>query len=252
MQVTLPGQGRTLALALIVGLGLVPSQPLMAQAFKTTVLAPAPAPVPVEGEAQNAETVLLLSALAKIESDLLLGMLFLADGLVNPDGSHFTHPRIETYPLIKDGLAAAGVADFEGLLQKVEGGGDQATVTAAYTEVVAALTQARSKLNPSTRDMVLSIVEEVRADLGEFNPTGPTEVNDFQDGWAMLVVARGHVDLLTRSDDPVVAKAALEMGQALDDVILSMPDPAVTAPVDFDPAPIAALLARLEALAGSV
>lgn len=42
------------------------------------------------------------------------------------------------------------------------------------------------------------------------------------------------------------------MGMALDDVILSMPDPAITAPVEFDPAPIAALLARLEALAGAI
>lgn len=222
-----------------------------AQVYRAEILH-TPTVIRVEGEAQSADTVMLLASLGKIESDLQLGMLFLVDGLVNPDGSHFTHPRIETYPMIKDQLIAAGVADFEGLLEKLEGGGDSATVTAAYTDVVTALAKARSTLNPSTKDMVLSIVEQARAVVDEINPAGPTEVNNFQDGWAMLMVARGQVDLLLGDADPAIVQAATDMGTAMDDVILSMPDPAVTAPVEFDPAPIAALLAELEGLAGAI
>ena len=97
----------------------------------------------------------------------------------------------------------------------------------------------------------MAILAGVRAAHDRFNPAGPTEVVDFQDGWAGLIIERGKVDFLLKSADPVVAKAAQDMGRALDDVILSMPDPGVTAPVDFDPAPVSALLSQLEALAGS-
>lgn len=223
----------------------------LAQVYRTEIVTSRMV-IRVEGEAPSADTVMLLASLGKIESDLQLGMLFLVDGLVNPEGSHFTHPRIETYPLIKEKLVAAGVADFEGLLETLESGGDAATVTAAYTDVVTTLAQARSALHPSTKDMVLSIVEQVRAVVSEINPAGPTETANYQDGWSMLMVARGQVDLLLGDADPAVAQAATDMGMALDDVILSMPDPAITAPVAFDPAPIAALLAQLEALAGSI
>jgi len=77
-------------------------------------------------------------------------------------------------------------------------------------------------------------------------------VNNYQDAWAMLMVARGQVDLLMGNSDPAIAKAATDMGMALDDVILSMPDPNVAAPVEFDPAPINALKEKMEALAGTI
>ena len=205
-----------------------------------------------ETTATNPETVRLLAGLGKIESDLQLGMLFMQDGLTNPEGSHFTHPRAETVPEIKDGLAAAGVEDFEPLLVTLESGGDAAAVTANYQAVITALIHARSALKSTDRDFLLSIVAQVEAVAGEINAAGPTEVNNYQDAWAMLMVARGQVDLLMGGADPAIKAAATEMGLALDDVILSMPDPNVAAPVELDPAPILTLKAKMEALAGTI
>jgi len=239
------------ALSLVFGLG----QPAAAQAFKTEALVPlAPhpmGPILAEGEAAVSETARLLTGLTAIERDMMLGMLFLQDGLTSTVGSHFTHPRKESWPTIKDGLAAAGIADIEPLLVALEAETDAAAVTAASNNVTTALLTAQSALKPSDQDRIMAILAGVRAAHDRFNPAGPTEVVDFQDGWAGLIIERGKVDFLLKSADPVVAKAAQDMGRALDDVILSMPDPGVTAPVDFDPAPVSALLSQLEALAGS-
>lgn len=241
MTATVFAAATTLGLALPVSAqvvrGVIPAEPVF-------VLA--------EASATNPETVRLLAALGKVESDLQLGMLFMQDGLTNAEGSHFTHPRHETIPGIKDGLAAAGVADIEPLLVTLEGGGDAATVTANYQAVITALAMARSTLAPTNRDLLLSIVAQAEAVVGEINAVGPTEVNNYQDAWAMLMVARGQVDLLMGDSDAAIKSAATEMALALDDVILSMPDPNVAAPVEFDPAPINALKEKMEALAGTI
>ena len=68
----------------------------------------------------------------------------------------------------------------------------------------------------------------------------------------MLMVARMQVDQLLGDSDPNVAAGAAEMGIAMDDVILSMPDPNVTAPVEFDAGPILAIKAGMETLAGTM
>ena len=222
-----------------------------AQAFRSDALA-VPGVTLIEGTAQSAEIVTLLAGLAKIESDLQLGLLFMVDGLTNPEGSHFTHPLAETYPAIKDGLAAAGVADLQPLLAALEAGGDQETVMAAHKAATAGLMEARSILRPTPDVMLQAIVQQTRDALGEINASGPTDVNNYQDAWAMLMVARTNLDLLVRSDNPAVAEAAKALVLGFDDIILTMPDPNVSAPVTFDPAPIVALLAKLEAAAGSV
>jgi len=212
---------------------------------------PLSAPGLVEVKVETGDIVGLLSGLAKIESDLQLGMLFLQDGLVNPEGSHFTHPRAETYPDIKDSLVAAGIADFEPQLIALEAGGDKAVVTAAYTDAVAALMGARSTLQPSARDMLMSIIAQAQAVADEIDPSGVTEPDNFQDAWAMLMVARSQIDLLMRDPDAGIAAAAKDMGLALDDIIISMPDPNVSSPVSFDRAPLLDLISRLEAAAGA-
>ena len=209
------------------------------------------APGLVEIKVEAGDVVGLLSGLAKIESDLQLGMLFMTDGLTNPEGSHFTHPRAETYPEIKDALIAAGIADFEPQLIALEAGGDQAVVTAAYTDAIAALMGARSTLAPSSRDMLMSIVAQAKAVAEEIDASGMTEPNNYQDAWAMLMVARGQIDLLMRDSDPAIAASAKDMGLALDDIILMMPDPNVSAPVAYDRTPILDLISKLEGLAGS-
>ena len=42
------------------------------------------------------------------------------DGLTHPEGSHFARPRATVWPEIRDGLAAAGIADIEPLLLTLE------------------------------------------------------------------------------------------------------------------------------------
>lgn len=238
-------------LAGIAAASLTLTSPVSAQVVRS-IMTVEPDLVLAEASATNPETVRLLAALAKIESDLQLATLFMQDGLTGTEGSHFTDPLNETLPGIKDGLAAAGVADLEPLLITLEGGGDAATVTANYQAVITALILARSALKPTNRDLLLSIVVQTEAVVGEINASGPTEVNNYQDAWAMLMVARGQLDLLMSDSDPAIKAAAAEMGLGLDDVILSMPDPTVAAPVEFDPAPILTLKARMEELAGTI
>ena len=222
-----------------------------AQVYRSDLLLPRTV-ILAEGAVSNPETVRLLAGLASIERDMMLGMLFLQDGLTSTIGSHFTHPRVETWPGLKDGLVAAGVADFENLLIAVEQATDKDAVTKAYTEANTAVLLAQAALHGSEKDQVLAMVEGVRNALARFNAAGPTEVVNYQDGWAGLMIERGKVDLLMQSADPAVAKSATDMAMALDNVILSMPDPAVTEPVTFDPAPVADLLAQMESMAGSL
>lgn len=240
---------KALALACCLGIALAPAGHAQIDQKKPLVT---PGLILAEAVATNPETVRLLAALGKIESDLTLGMLFLQDGLTNPEGSHFAHPRAETLPGIKDGLAAAGVADLEPLLVTLESGGDAAAVTQNFQNVIAAIMVARSTLKPSSRDLLLSIVAQTESVVGEINASGPTEVQNYQDAWAMLMVARGQVDLMMGDPDPAVVAEATDMGLAMDDVILSMPDPHVAAPVEFDPAPLTALEATMKELAGKI
>lgn len=107
-------------------------------------------------------------------------------------------------------------------------------------------------MRPFAEDKLLPIVLQARAVADEINPTGPTEVQNFRDASALLMVARNEIDLQFRSEEAAIAKAAKEMALAFDDVILSMPDPNAAGPVSFDPAPILAAIGVLEGLAGSV
>lgn len=239
--------GLTAIVSVVVATGTVAS----AQGFRIDFLAMSPV-IRVQGDEMRPETVRLLSGLAKIESDLLLGNLFAHDGLSNPEGSHFTHPRKETYPEIKEGLVAAGVPDFEEALMALEAGGDAEAVMAAFKHAEEAIVHARATLKPTGTELAASIMEQTRAAVAEINASGPTEVASYQDAWAMLMIARSEVDLLIHNEDPALRKASGEMAMALDDVILSMPDPAARGPVEFDPTPIVDAFGKLEALVGSV
>jgi len=207
-------------------------------------------PVEVEGEVRNLDTVVLLTGMAKIESDLQLGLLFLTDGMVSAEGSHFSRPRAETLPGIKDALNKAGVADLEPVLKALEAGGDSVAVEAAYKDAVGAIIMARSVLQPTAQDRLRSIVAQVRLVAGKINPAGPTELESYQEAWAMLLVARGEIDLLGRDADPVVANAAQRIGLIVDEIILSMPDPNATGSVAFDPGLIQQTIMQMAVLAG--
>jgi hypothetical protein len=222
-----------------------------AQGFRVEVLGK-PGPILAQATAPSEETVRLLTGLAKIQSDLMLGLLFLQDGMVSAEGSHFSHPRAETYPGLKDGLIAVGIADFEPQLIALEAGGSKETVLAAYAAANGAVMQARSTLRASDRDLLTSIVEQARAIAAEINPAGPTAVESYQDAWAMVMVARSQTDLLLFSADPKVATAAKKMALTLDDVIISLPDPNVSMPVEVEATLILEAVGALEGLAGSV
>ena len=242
---------RVTCLAVATGLCLATATSVSASLFHSTATVK-PVLVQAEVAANDPETVRLLAGLARIESELQLGNLLLQLGQADAESSDFADPRAETLPGIKDGLAAAGVADLEPLLQALEAGGDAATVTANYQKVITGLAVARSTLNPSNHDLLLSVAAQTTAAVALINASGPTEVRAYQDAWSMLMIARGQVDQLLGDADPAIVQAATEMGRDLDDVILSLPDPAVTEPVELDLAPIQALEAKMEGLAGAI
>ncbi|WP_333814494.1 hypothetical protein [Tabrizicola sp.] len=199
--------------------------------------------VQVEAQASSQETVRLLVGLGRIRADLQLGMLVLGEPSA---AAHFGHPRAEILPGIAEGLQAAGVGDLAPVLQKLEDGGAEDAVRKAYLEAEKALLKARSTLAPSGEDAALAVLELARLSAGGIAASGPTEMRAYQVAWAQLMVARGELDLLARSADPGLAQLALSEAMALDEIILSMPDPAGSGPVAFDPAPILELVKRLE------
>lgn len=203
-------------------------------------------PMLVEAEAQvsNPETVRLLVGLGRIRADLQLGMLDLGGPSAE---AHFGRPRSEILPGIAEGLRAAGVPDLEPVLQALEAGGGKDALRKAYLEAEKALLKARSTLDPTGEDAALAVLELTKGAAGQIDASGRTEAKAYQGAWALLMVARGELDLLSRNADPRLAKLAASEAMALDEIILTMPDPNQTAPVAFDPAPVLKLIQRLEA-----
>lgn len=203
-----------------------------------------PTLIEVEAQASNPETVRLLVGLGRIRADLQLGMLVLGEPSAE---AHFSHPLTEILPGIAEGLLAAGVPDLGPALQALEAGGGKDAIRKTYLEAEKALLKARSTLNPSGEDAALAMVELAKGAAGLIEASGKTDAKAYKTAWAQLMVARGELDLLARSADPGLAKLAVAEAMALDEIILSMPDPNQTAPVIFDPAPLLQLIERLEA-----
>lgn len=204
--------------------------------------------IQVEVPAGATKAVVLLHELAVIESDVRLAMMFAVDHISDPTGSHASDPFTKIWPKAGADLIAAGVEDLGPLLQQLAEAADEKTVLALGGEVLKGVVRARSVLKPTYDDMGASVLELTREAMDTLDPSGTTAVADYQDAWSLVNVARTEVDLLMRATDPVKAKAAVKMVLALDDVLLSMPDPAATGPVAFDPAVIAAAIATLEPL----
>lgn len=230
---------------------LLPVQPLAAQVVRS-VISVQPEIVLAQAKAVNPETVRLLTGLGIVEMDLQLGMMFAQYGMVAQEGSYFKDPRAEIFLEIKDGLAAAGVEDIEPLLVALEAEADLDTVSANYDAAVHGLARVRTALNPNSHELLASIIGQVQFAMDGFNPSGPTEVDPYVDGWSVLMVTRGQIDLLVTDPDPAIAAAASDIALAFDDIILSLPAPDITAPIEFDPAPVSALLAKMNALAGTL
>jgi hypothetical protein len=120
-------------------------------------------------------------------------------------------------------------------------------VAAAYSAVEGALMQGRAALSPTSADALLSLhAIATKVATGTISQSGPTDAHAYQDAWAMIMAARGDLDLLMRDSDPSIANYASEAAMAFDEVIISLPDPNQTAPLELDPAMFNGLVARLE------
>ncbi len=228
-------------LALIAGL-------LVAPAGHAQMRLPAPqAETPallVEG-ATDAEVLRLLLGLAEIRADLQLGLLAAQDGRAEAGAAHFAHARETALPGVAEGLAAVGVTDLGALLQTLEESGGEDARNKAYRAVETAMLQARSALQPTPDQVMQSVSEMARAGAGKLDASGQTAGPDYQAAWALLMVARGELDLLTRDQDRAVAQQASKASVAFDDVILFMPDPMQPGPVAFDRTLVLDLLDKL-------
>lgn len=207
--------------------------------------------IAVEGEAAASDTLPLLFGLGQIRADLQLGLLARQEGLAQAEATHFAHARTVVLPQIASGLAAAGVADLEPLLKELEASGNAGASSAAYHAVEAALLRARSTLAPPAGVALQAVAELTRTAASRIDLSGTTGVQDYKHAWALLMVARGELDLLARSADRDVAKLAGEMAVAFDDLILFMPDPGQSRPVAIDRTQILELVARLPAADGA-
>lgn len=200
----------------------------------------------------NDQTVTLIAGLIEIERDLLLGQLFLQDGLVEGEASHFAQPRKDSFPMIRDGLAKAGAPDLEPLLIALEEARGKDAVTAAYAAALGGLQKAKAALHPTEQDIIGAVIRSAETAVTLLDPSGTTGVAAYQEAWGLLIAARGKLDALTASTDPAVKASAAAMALAFDDVILFAPDPNAKGPVAFDPALVTQLVTALKGQAGSI
>lgn len=226
---------------------LVAASPLSAQAVRIDVLH-LPGTDLVSVEASSNDTVRVLAGIGEIRAALQLGMLFQQEGKGAQAESHFTTPRAHIYPGIKETLAKVGAPDLEPLLQALETAPDKEAVTAAFSAVEGALQQARAKLAPTSADAILAVHTMANDAAAKINAAGPTDVAAYQDAWSIIMSARGELDLLMRDSDPTIAKLAAEEAMLFDDLIISLPDPKQSAPVEVDAGLFSDLVSRLETL----
>ncbi len=234
---------RASRLALLAVVGVAVADPGLAQAFRSEILG-AHLETEVKIEASSPEIVRLLAGIIEIRSDLQLGLLAKHDGL---PAAHINDARTIVWPEFREGLMAAGMVDLAPLLDKLDAASDPAAINATYSEIEGVLMKGHEALHPTSADMLLALNAVAQTIATEtINQSGPTSVHDFQDAWAMILSARGELDLLMRDSDPAVAKYAKEAAMAFDDVIISLPDPNQNAPVEIDPALFKDLVTRLE------
>lgn len=234
---------RASRLALLAVVGVAVADPGLAQAFRSEILG-AHLETEVKIEASSPEIVRLLAGIIEIRSDLQLGLLAKHDGL---PAAHINDARTIVWPEFREGLMAAGMVDLAPLLDKLDAASDPAAINATYSEIEGVLMKGHEALHPTSADMLLALNAVAQTIATEtINQSGPTSVHDFQDAWAMILSARGELDLLMRDSDPAVAKYAKEAAMAFDDVIISLPDPNQNAPVEIDPALFKDMVTRLE------
>lgn len=201
----------------------------------------------IPAEALAPDKVRLLLGLAEIRVDLQQAMLAEGPGAA----AHFAHARAEVWPGLKEAMLAAGVTDLEPVLQKLEGGSGKDALRTGMIEAEAALQKARSVLAPTDADVVQVVTALAQGAAGRINGSGPTEARDYLAAWGFLMVARGELDLLARSTDPGMARLAMAEAMAIDEMVISLPDPSDGGAVRVDPVPILDLIGRLQKSGGA-
>jgi hypothetical protein len=240
---------RVTHLAVIVSVGLAAGSAATAQAFRSELLGHSNViKVQAEAEASSPETVRVLAGIGEMRAAFALGLLFREAGLTNPKGSHFKTARAHIFPKIKYSLVEIGAPDLEPLLLSLEAANDKEAITAAFSAVEGALLRARSKIAPTSTDVIQAVYAMARRAAPRIKASGPTPVADYQDAWAIIMSARGELDLLMRDPDPTIAKLAAEEAMLFDDLIISLPDPNQPAPVAVDVGLFNDLVTQLEKL----
>lgn len=239
-----------LRLGLATALALAAAPASWAFTLPMTPTPPAQA-IEVQAEAANTGKVDQLVALAAIQSDLQLGLLFLQESGAEAAAPFLARPGAETWPTIKDSIMAAGGTDMGPLLAQLQGG-DAAAVYEGYVQVSVGMAKTRTALAPSTADSVAAILTQSRQVAAGLNAAGPTDAEAYRQAWAMLMTTRNQLDLLSRDPDQAVVKAVGEVALAMDDLILSLPYPVTAEPVMLDPAQVLGAIKPLEAVAGGV
>lgn len=238
-------RSRTSQLVLLTVVGLTIGSAASGQAFRSEVLGRTDR-IEVRIEASSSETVRLLAGILEIRGDLQLGLLAKQAGQSAP---HIVDARTIVWPQFREGLMAAGMSDIDPLLQALEEASEKEAIAAAFADVESALLKGRSAMHPTSADVLLSlhaVAKEVATTL--INPASPTELHDYQDAWAMILAARGELDLLMRDPDPFIAKYATESAMAFDEVIIALPDPNQPGAVEVDAQLFQTLVQRLEQL----
>jgi hypothetical protein len=240
----------------VLRLGLATGLAFAATASTAHTLPMVPSPLArgilIEAEAANADKVDQLVALAAIQSDLQLGLLFLQESGVEAAAPFLAHPGTETWPAIKDSILAAGGTDLTPLFAELQQGGDAGKVYESYVQVSVGLAKTRTALAPSSADAVAAILTQMRQVAAGLNAAGPTEAEAYRHAWAMLITSRNQLDLLSRDPDQAVVKAVGQVAQAMDELILALPYPVTADPVALDPAQVLEAIKPLEAVAGGV
>lgn len=234
---------RASRLAVLAAAGIALADPGLAQAFRSENLG-LHIRTEIKVEASSPEIVHLLAGIIEIRADLQLGLLAKHDG---QPAAHINDARTIVWPEFREGLMAAGMIDLDPLLQKLDAASGSAAVAAAHAELEGALMKGRAALNASSADVLLSLNVVAQTIATEtISQSGPTAAHDFQTAWAMILAARGELDLLMRDSNPAIARYASEAAMAFDELIISLPDPGRTGPVEIDPALFKDLVTRLE------
>lgn len=211
--------------------------------------------------ASGDETVDFLAGLLQIEGHLNTGFTLWAANETMDGQAHMGHPLAEVYDSIAHELDELGQPQFAdklaAMVEMAAAGGDQASLEAIRTEVLAAIGTARdAAVIGDRRDDFTAIVHLIRKAGDEWSEGvvdgAIGELHEYQDAWGFVQAARDRASQLAGSADPAIATAATETLAALDTLAPALPAVIPPAAIGGDPSLFAAAAARIELAAFKV